>query len=38
MTQAVLKYSGVTVHLYDPAWTNARMEFMNQSNARKPSF
>ena len=38
MTQAVLKYSGVSVQLYDPAWTNARVEFVNRSNSRKPSF
>ncbi|WOB71292.1 hypothetical protein [Achromobacter xylosoxidans] len=38
MTQAVLKYSGVSVQLYDPAWTHARIEFINQSNSRKPSF
>lgn len=38
MTQAVLKYSGVSVQLYDPAWINARVEFVNRSNSRKPSF
>jgi hypothetical protein len=38
MEQAVLKYSGVSVQLYDPAWSQARINFVNQSNARKPSF
>ena len=38
MTQAVLKYSGVSIQLHDPAWTNARVEFVNRSNSRKPSF
>jgi hypothetical protein len=38
MEQAVLKYSGVSVQLSDPAWSQARINFVNQSNARKPSF
>lgn len=38
MEQAVLKYSGVSVQLYDPVWSQARINFVNQSNARKPSF
>lgn len=38
MSQAVLKYAGVSVQLYDPAWINARVEFVNRSNGRKPSF
>ncbi len=38
MKQAVLNYTGVSIRLYDPAWSDARVEFINQSNARKPSF
>ncbi len=38
MTQAVLKYSGVSIHMYDPAWTKARIEFVERSQSRKPSF
>lgn len=38
MTQAVLSYTGVSIKLYDPAWTNARMAFVDRSKATKPSF
>ena len=38
MTQAVLKYSGVSIQMVDPAWTNARIEFVQRSQSRKPSF
>lgn len=38
MTQAVLKYSGVSIQMHDPAWMNARIEYMERSQTRKPSF
>jgi len=38
MTQAVLKYTGVSIQMYDPAWTNARIKYVEQSQSRKPSF
>lgn len=38
MSQAVLNYSGVSLKLYDPAPTNARIQFMDNSQTRKPSF
>lgn len=38
MTQAVLKYSGVSIQMYDPAWTNARIQYVERSQSRKPSF
>lgn len=38
MTQAVLKYSGVSIQMHDPAWMNARIEYVERSQSRKPSF
>lgn len=38
MKQATLKYSGVSIKLVDPAWINARIAYVDQSKARKPSF
>lgn len=38
MSQAVLKYSGVSIQLVDPAWINARIKFVEQSQSTKPSF
>lgn len=38
MTQAVLKYSGVSIQMVDPAWINARIKFVEQSQTTKPSF
>ena len=38
MSQAVLKYSGVSIQLNDPAWMNARIAYMDQTKSRKPSF
>lgn len=38
MKQAVLKYSGVSIQLHDPAWMHARIEYMDRSKSRKPSF
>jgi len=37
-TQAVLKYSGVSIQLNDPAWMHARIAYMDQTRSRKPSF
>lgn len=38
MTQAVLNYSGVSIKMVDPAWINARIKFVEQSQTTKPSF
>lgn len=38
LTQAVLKYSGVSIQMHDPAWMNARIEYMERSQSRKPNF
>ena len=38
LTQAVLKYSGVSIQMHDPAWMNARIEYVQRSQSRKPSF
>ena len=36
--QAKLQLSQVKMTLVDPAWQNARIKLVNDSNARKPSF
>lgn len=38
LTQAVLKYSGVSIQMHDPAWMNARIEYLERSQTRKPNF
>lgn len=37
-TEAVLKLSQVNLDLTDPAWTRARINFVDSMKARKPSF
>ncbi|ELY4881538.1 hypothetical protein P7V44_07565 [Providencia sp. CRE-3FA-0001] len=35
---ATLEVSGTKLRMYDPAWTNARIKFMEEKNATKPQF